>query len=80
LPSVDYLDIATTKDEVATPYQLAFLPPAPNVRNMTIQQLCPADPVGHVGMPYDPTTVRLVLNNLDPANAQPVPCSIGFPL
>jgi pimeloyl-ACP methyl ester carboxylesterase len=79
-PSVDYLDIATSKDEIATPYQLAFLPAAPNVRNMTIQQLCPNDPVGHLGMPYDKTTVRLVLNDLDPADAQPVTCSTGFPL
>jgi hypothetical protein len=36
--------------------------------------------VGHRGMPYDKTTVQLVLDALDSAQAQHVPCWQGFPL
>ncbi|HEY3735467.1 MAG TPA: alpha/beta fold hydrolase [Streptosporangiaceae bacterium] len=79
-PAVTYTDIATSTDEVATPYQLSFLPAGPNVTNITIQSLCPDDQVGHLGMPYDTTTVQLALNALDPANPQPVPCDSGVPL
>jgi triacylglycerol lipase len=79
-PNVTYTDIATTSDEVATPYPLSFLPAGPNVTNETVQSFCPDDTVGHLGMPYDRTTVQLALNALDPADAQPVPCGQGFPL
>ena len=79
-PDVTYTDIATTTDEVATPYHLSFLPAGPNVTNETVQSFCPDDTVGHLGMPYDTTTVQLALNALDPADAQPVPCDQGFPL
>jgi triacylglycerol lipase len=78
--NVTYTDIATTTDEVATPYQLAFLPAGPNVTSETVQSFCPDDQVGHLGMPYDTATVQLVLNALDPATAAPVPCEDGFPL
>ncbi|AJE80428.1 lipase class 2 [Streptomyces albus] len=79
-PSVTYTNIASTRDEVATPYTLSFLPPGPNVTNQTIQSACPDDHVGHLGMPYDKTTVQMTLNALDPAHAKPLPCDNGFPL
>ncbi len=78
--NVTYTDIATVDDEAVTPYQLAFLPAAPNVTNETIQSFCPSDPVGHLGLPYDRTAVQLTLNALDPAHAGAVPCVPGFPL
>jgi triacylglycerol lipase len=79
--NVTYTDIATTTDEVATPPEpVSFLPAGPNVTNETVQGYCPDDTVGHLGMPYDKTTVQLVLNALDPAQAQQVPCGQGFPL
>lgn len=80
---VTYTSIATTSDSIATPYRLAFLPPAPNVTNVTnvtVQQFCPEDRVGHLGMPYDRTTVQLVRNALDPAHERAVPCGQGLPI
>jgi triacylglycerol lipase len=80
-PSVVYTVIQSTHDEVVgPPYTQAFLPSAPNVTNETVQQVCPNDPVGHIGLPYDPDAVRMVLNALNPAHAQPVSCSTGFGL
>ncbi|AJE87265.1 lipase class 2 [Streptomyces albus] len=79
-PGIDYTAIATTHDEAVTPYELALLPQAPNVRNITIQTQCPNDPVGHIGLTYDKTAVTDVLNALDPAHPRPVPCDSGFPL
>ena len=78
--NVIYTDIATTTDEVATPPDpVSFLPAGPNVTNENVQSFCPDDSVGHLGMPYDVTTVQLVLNALDEAQARPVPCGRGFP-
>ncbi|WP_250285560.1 MULTISPECIES: alpha/beta fold hydrolase [unclassified Frankia] len=80
-PSVTYTNIITTRDEVATPPEaVSYLPAGPNVTNQAVQTFCPNDPVGHVGMPYDVTTVQLVLNALDPQHGQPVPCGSGLPL
>lgn len=56
------------------------LPAGRNVADETVQQLCPADPVGHAGLPYDPDALQMVVNALDPRGAQPVICSRGFGL
>jgi triacylglycerol esterase/lipase EstA (alpha/beta hydrolase family) len=80
MPGITYTDIATSSDELVTPYTLSFLPAAPNVTNITIQSLCPGDSVGHLGLPYDKTAVALTENALDPAHPQPVPCDSGFGL
>jgi triacylglycerol esterase/lipase EstA (alpha/beta hydrolase family) len=78
--NVTYTDIATVNDEAVTPYQLSFLPTAPNVTNETVQTFCPMDSVGHLGLTYDKTAVQLTLNALDPAHPGAIPCSPGFPL
>ena len=80
-PSVLYTVIQSTHDEVVgPPYTQAFLPSASNVINETVQQVCPNDPVGHIGLPYDQDAVQMVINALDPAHAQAVSCSAGFGL
>ena len=73
---VRYTSIATTEDEVVTPYRSAFLRAgdAAHVRNLTVQDRCPADTVEHLGLSYDPVAIGLVLNALDPAHPHPVPC------
>jgi hypothetical protein len=53
----------TTHDEVVTPYTNAFLSGA-NVTNITIQNQCPKDPVGHIGMFEDSPVMQNVLNQL----------------
>ena len=58
-----YVVIQTTHDEVVTPYTNAFLSGS-GVTNITIQNQCPGDPVGHVGMFEDSPVLQNVLNQL----------------
>jgi hypothetical protein len=44
-----------------------------------VQDVCPLDPVGHLGEAYDTTVWQMVENALDPAHAQAIACSYGFP-
>lgn len=60
-----YTVIATVYDEVVTPYTSQFLAgPAEQVTNLTIQDVCPADPVEHDQAPNDPVVHQLVLDAL----------------
>lgn len=60
-----YTVISTVNDEVVTPYQSQFLAgPAERVTNITIQDLCPLDPIEHDQAPNDPVVHQLVLNAL----------------
>jgi hypothetical protein len=52
----------------------------PGVTNKFVQDVCPLDPVGHVGLAFDPTVAQLVANALDPAHAKPVLSAFGPPL
>ncbi len=80
VPGVDYTVIQTRYDEVVTPYTNAFLKPAPNVKNILLQDVCGLDFTDHLGIPYDPITGRLVLNALDPANARTPVCQFVPPV
>jgi pimeloyl-ACP methyl ester carboxylesterase len=75
-PGIAYTIIASTHDELVTPYGNEFVN-EPGVANETVQGLCPLDPVGHIGLAYDPDVAQLVRNALDPANPVPVTCSTG---
>ncbi|WP_033293266.1 esterase/lipase family protein [Amycolatopsis jejuensis] len=74
VPGIDYTVIQTRYDDVVTPYPNAFLKPAPNVKNIVLQDLCGLDFTDHLGIPYDPIAQREVLNALDPATAVPPKC------
>ncbi|GAB2851244.1 alpha/beta fold hydrolase [Actinocorallia aurea] len=65
VPGPRYTVIATRRDWVVTPYTNAFLD-GPNVRNITIQDQCPKDPVSHIGMFADSPSLQNVLNSLGP--------------
>jgi hypothetical protein len=52
----------------------------PGVTDQYVQDTCRLDPVGHVGLAFDPTVAQLVANPLDPAHAQRVVCAFGPPL
>ncbi len=80
VPGVRYTVIATNGDEVITPFTNAFLPPAPNVTNITVQDQCPQDRTDHLEAPYDPVGLTDMLNALDPAHPRPVPCVPVRPL
>jgi pimeloyl-ACP methyl ester carboxylesterase len=75
-PGIAYTIIASTHDELVTPYGTEFVD-EPGVDNETVQATCPLDPVGHIGLAYDPDVAELVLNALDPANPVPVTCTVG---
>lgn len=58
-----YVVIQTTHDEVVTPSTNAFLS-GTAVTNITVQNQCPQDPVGHIGMFEDSPALQNVLNQL----------------
>jgi hypothetical protein len=76
--NIDYTIIASTHDELVTPYGTEFVD-EPGVANETVQTFCPLDPVGHIGLAYDPDVADLIQNALDPADAVAVTCSVGAP-
>ena len=73
---IAYTIIASTRDELVTPYGTEFVN-EPGVVNQTVQDFCPLDPVGHIGLAYDTDVAQLVRNALDPADPVPVTCSAG---
>ena len=81
MPGVSYAVIETTKDTVVTPYTNAFLN-GPNVQNILLQNQCPKDTVGHIGLFADSPALQNVMNQLGPNNPnfQPVCSGYGLPL
>lgn len=65
VPGPKYVVIQTTKDEVVTPYANAFLSGSA-VQNITIQNQCPTDDTGHIGIVFDGPAIQNVLNVLGP--------------
>lgn len=63
LPGIDYTVVTTRDDEVVTPYTSALLR-GDRVTNVVIQDDCPADPVDHLGIVYDPVAIQWVLDAL----------------
>ncbi|GAA1527187.1 alpha/beta fold hydrolase [Kribbella lupini] len=78
-PGVKYTVIASRLDALVTPHETSFIRES-GVKNQFVQDTCPLDPVGHVGLAFDPTVAQLVANALDPARARPVLCGFGPPL
>lgn len=76
---VRYTVIASRFDEVVTPPETSFVR-EPGVTNRYVQDTCPLDPVGHVGLAFDPTVAQLVANALDPNHPSQVVCAVGPPL
>ncbi len=77
---VNYTVIETRDDEVVTPYTNAFLPAAPNISNITLQNQCPLDASDHLEIASDPVAMADMLNALDPAQPVKVPCLVVLPL
>lgn len=79
VPGPAYTVIETKYDEVVTPYTSAFLS-GPRVTNILLQDVCPLDLTDHLGIADDTVALHLVLNALDPAHPQPVPCTLILPI
>jgi triacylglycerol esterase/lipase EstA (alpha/beta hydrolase family) len=75
VPGPTYVVIATKKDEVVTPYSNGFLAGA---RNITIQDQCPTDGTGHIGLAFDSPAIQNVLNILGPNSLTFKPVCSGF--
>jgi triacylglycerol esterase/lipase EstA (alpha/beta hydrolase family) len=80
VPGVQYTVIESTGDEVVTPYTNAFLPSAPNVTDITVNQQCSQDRSDHLEISYDPVALADMLNALDPAQPVQVPCLTVLPV
>jgi triacylglycerol esterase/lipase EstA (alpha/beta hydrolase family) len=78
VPGVKYTIIASRADVLVTPNETSFVR-EPGVTNMYVQDTCPFDPVGHIGMAFELGVFDMITNALDPASAHPVRCSIGLP-
>lgn len=75
---VDYTVIASRADVLVTPTETSFVR-EPGVTNLYVQDVCPHDPVGHIGMAFEQGVADMITNALDPTTARPVRCSIGLP-
>jgi triacylglycerol esterase/lipase EstA (alpha/beta hydrolase family) len=67
VPGVRYTVIATKYDEVVTPYTSCWLD-GPNVRNVLLQDVYPADLSEHGAIIFDPMALREVMKQLDSAS------------
>ncbi len=81
-PGIGYTVIASRSDELVTPHQSATTKETafidePGVTNEYVQDFCPFDPVGHIGLAYDLDVETMIANALDPTHAEPVTCSFG---
>lgn len=77
-PRVRYTNIVTRFDEIVVPYTNGMAD-APNVTNIVLQDKCPFDFSGHLGLMISPNAGAHVLNALDPAHANAVTCQPFFP-
>jgi triacylglycerol esterase/lipase EstA (alpha/beta hydrolase family) len=78
VPGVHYTVISTVYDEVVTPYTSQALS-GPDVHNVVLQNLCPADISEHVAIGLtDRIAFHEAANALDPAHATPTTCLSAF--
>lgn len=72
-PGVEYVNIMTRYDEAVLPYTSGYLE-GPNATNIVVQDGCDLDFSDHVAIAASARSQRYVLNALDPAHAEAVPC------
>ncbi|KAL4894903.1 secreted lipase [Aspergillus ambiguus] len=70
--------IASRHDEMVTPVETAFIQ-EDGVHNVWVQDACPLDPVGHIGLAYDLNLWNLVKNALDDTPDRNFSCTLGSP-
>jgi len=77
VPGPRYVVIETNKDSIVTPYTNAFLT-GPNVTNILIQNQCPDDATGHIGLAFDSPALQNVMNVLGPNTPGFAPACTGY--
>ncbi len=73
VPGVRYTTIGTRFDEMIQPVANMALR-GRGATNIIVQDLCPINQTGHFNMIYDPFTLQLVVNALDPSTASTPHC------
>lgn len=73
---VEYTNIVTKYDELVIPYTSGI---EPGMTNVVVQDLCPRDYSEHFEIVADPIAARVMLNALDPSDAEPVDCTLVLP-
>ncbi|MDN5748638.1 MAG: lipase family protein [Pseudonocardia sp.] len=74
---VDYTTVMTRYDQLVIPYTSGELEGATNI---VVQDGCEVDLSDHLSIIFSERTGQLILNALDPANAQEPPCRPVLPL
>lgn len=75
LPNIKYYVLATKADTTVTPVDSQFLPAAPNVTNVLLEDVCPDVSTAHATIPFNYAFIQMVENFL--GNQQkPIVCSI----
>jgi hypothetical protein len=84
---ISYTSIATEYDELVRPQNSDFIDPrcagagdGIGVDNILVQHQCLIDLADHLAIASDPVAAQDVLNALDPAQAQPVRCTLTLPV
>lgn len=72
IPGVRHTNIVTRYDELVVPYTSGLM--RDGGRNITIQDVCPANVSEHLAVAFDPVVVQMFLNALDPKKATEVTC------
>jgi len=75
---VHYTVLTSRVDELVTPTTTSFVR-EPGMVNEYVQDMCPFDPVGHIGEAYDTNVWHLIENALDPQHATGFICTVGSP-
>jgi triacylglycerol lipase len=77
VPGITYTNIVTKLDELVIPYKSGI---EPGMKNIVVQDVCRLDLADHLAIAADPIAAQLVLNALDPANAQRPRCRPVLPV
>lgn len=77
VPGIDYTNIVTKFDELVIPYKSGI---EPGMTNIVVQDVCKLDLADHLALAADPIAAQLVLNALDPANAERPRCRPVLPV
>lgn len=73
---IRYTNIVTKYDELVSPYTSGV---QRGMKNYVVQDFCGKDYAEHFQIAADRVAARLVLNTLDPAHKQKVPCRLVLP-
>ena len=77
VPGIAYTNIVTKFDELVIPYTSGI---EPGMTNIVVQDVCKLDLADHLALAADPIAAQLVLNALDPANAERPRCRPVLPV